>query len=276
MKQKSSNINQLLEIMAKLRDPDDGCPWDQKQTFRSIVPHTLEEAYEVADAIEQQDYQELKGELGDLLFQVVFYAQLAKEQQLFDFNDVVEAVSEKLVRRHPHVFGQADFADEQAVKANWEAEKAQERAITLAAKADSEQAQELSVLDNIPRAMPALTRANKIQKRCATVGFDWHTLGPVVDKIKEEIDEVLDEVHQVSPDQDRIEDEVGDLLFATVNLVRHLKHDPEQALRRANDKFERRFRLLEKHFLSQNKALDQCSLDEMEQIWQKVKETYES
>ncbi len=276
MSNKPNNINQLLEIMAKLRDPEGGCPWDQKQTFRSIVPHTLEEAYEVADAIEQQDYQELKGELGDLLFQVVFYAQLAKEQELFDFIDVVEAVSEKLVRRHPHVFGQADFADEQAVKANWEAEKAQERATKLAAKLDANQTDTPSVLDNIPRSMPALTRANKIQKRCSTVGFDWHTLGPVVDKIKEEIDEVLDEVHQVSPDQDRIEDEVGDLLFATVNLVRHLKHDPEQALRRANDKFERRFRLLEKHFLSQNKALDQCSLDEMEQIWQKVKETYES
>ncbi|MFO6422782.1 nucleoside triphosphate pyrophosphohydrolase [Motilimonas sp. KMU-193] len=272
MKSKQANITQLLDIMAKLRDPDGGCPWDQKQTFRSIVPHTLEEAYEVADAIEQQDYQELKGELGDLLFQVVFYAQLAKEEQLFDFNDVVETVSEKLVRRHPHVFGQVDFADEQAVKANWEAEKAQERA----AKAGAEQVEALSVLNNIPRSMPALTRANKIQKRCATVGFDWHTLGPVVDKIKEEIDEVLDEVHQIEPDQDRIEDEVGDLLFATVNLARHLKQDPEQALRRANDKFERRFRLLEKHFLNQNKALDQCSLEEMELIWQKVKETYES
>ncbi|MCE2596218.1 nucleoside triphosphate pyrophosphohydrolase [Motilimonas cestriensis] len=271
MSSKLGDINGLLAIMEKLRDPESGCPWDQKQTFRSIVPHTIEEAYEVADAIEQQDYIELKGELGDLLFQVVFYAQLAKEQQLFDFNDVVEAVSEKLTRRHPHVFGGADFADELAVKANWEAEKAQERAAKV-----GEQVENVSVLDNIPTTMPALTRANKIQKRCATVGFDWKTLGPVVDKIKEEIDEVLDEVHQVNQDQDRIEDEVGDLLFATVNLVRHLKKDPEQALRRANDKFERRFRLLEKHFLSQNKALDQCSLDEMEQIWQKVKETYES
>lgn len=272
MSSKASDISGLLAIMEQLRDPESGCPWDQKQTFRSIVPHTLEEAYEVADAIEQEDFSELKGELGDLLFQVVFYAQLAKEQQLFDFNDVVAAVSEKLTRRHPHVFGNADFSDEQAVKANWEAEKAQERAM----KAGDAHTQNLSVLDNIPIAMPALTRANKIQKRCATVGFDWKTLGPVVDKIKEEIDEVLEEVHQVSQDQDRIEDEVGDLLFATVNLVRHLKKDPEQALRRANDKFERRFRLLEKHFLSQNKVLDQCSLDEMEQIWQKVKETYES
>ena len=162
------DLSQLLDIMVQLRSPDGGCPWDLKQSFQTIVPHTLEEAYEVADAIETQDWDGLKGELGDLLFQVVFYAQLGKEQGLFDFADIVDAVSEKLIRRHPHVFSDADLGDEQAVKVNWEAEKAKERAAL-----DKE-----SVLDDIPLSLPALTRAAKIQKRCATVGFDWKTLGP--------------------------------------------------------------------------------------------------
>ncbi|RJG39986.1 nucleoside triphosphate pyrophosphohydrolase [Motilimonas pumila] len=271
MKSNTDTMARLLEIMAQLRDPETGCPWDIKQTFASIVPHTLEEAYEVADAIERNDYGELKGELGDLLFQVVFYAQLAQEQKLFDFKDIVDTVSEKLVRRHPHVFADADLNDEAAVMQNWEAEKAKERA----AKGDVA-VTESSVLDNVPTTLPALTRANKIQKRCATVGFDWETLEPVVDKIKEEIDEVLDEVHQVTVDQDRVEDEVGDLLFATVNLCRHLKKDPEQALRRANLKFERRFRQVEQHFSNQNKDMSDCSLDEMEQVWQQVKESYKN
>jgi len=267
---KSTNIEQLLTIMQQLRDPECGCPWDRKQTFASIVPHTLEEAYEVADAIAQQDFVDLKGELGDLLFQVVFYAQLAKEQNLFEFNDIIETLSEKLIRRHPHVFAQTEFADEQAVHANWEAEKEKERA----RKAQSENKQE-SALDNIPLALPALTRAYKIQKRCANVGFDWKTLPPVVDKIKEELDEVLFEVQRddltEQQKQLRIEDELGDLLFANINLVRHLQCDPEQVLRQANSKFEKRFRLVEQEVLKKGKLLSDCPLEELEVIWQKIK-----
>ncbi len=267
---KASNIEQLLNIMQQLRSPENGCPWDIKQTFESIVPHTIEEAYEVADAIEQKDFTELKGELGDLLFQVVFYAQIAKEQKLFEFNDIIETLSEKLIRRHPHVFAQTEFADEQAVHANWEAEKEKERGL----KAQSENKSD-SVLDNIPLALPALNRAYKIQKRCANVGFDWNTLPPVIDKIKEEIDEVLVEVKRddltAQEKQARIEDELGDLLFANVNLVRHLQCNPEQVLRQANNKFEKRFRLVELEVLKQGKQFSDCSLDELEVIWRQVK-----
>lgn len=267
---KTNNIEQLLKIMQQLRSPENGCPWDRKQTFASIVPHTLEEAYEVADAIAQQDFTDLKGELGDLLFQVVFYAQMAKEQNLFEFHDIIETLNEKLIRRHPHVFAQTEFADEQAVHANWEAEKVKERA----QKAQSVNKAE-SVLDNIPLALPALTRAYKIQKRCANVGFDWKTLPPVIDKIKEEIDEVLVEVQRDDLTEQqkllRIEDELGDLLFANVNLVRHLQCNPEQVLRQANSKFEKRFRLVEQEVLKKGKQMDDCSLEELEAIWTQIK-----
>lgn len=267
---KSSNIEQLLNIMQQLRDPERGCPWDRKQTFESIVSHTIEEAYEVAAAIEQKDFNELKGELGDLLFQVVFYAQMAKEQNLFEFKDIIETLSEKLIRRHPHVFAQTEFADEQAVHANWEAEKEKERA----SKAQAENKVE-SALDNIPAALPALNRAYKIQKRCANVGFDWKTLAPVIAKIKEEIDEVLVEVQRddlsTEQKQARIEDELGDLLFANVNLVRHLHCNPEQVLRQANSKFEKRFRLVELELLKQGKLITDCTLDELEAIWLEIK-----
>jgi len=270
----TTNMQSLLNIMEKLRDPDNGCPWDLKQTFDSIVSHTIEEAYEVADAIEQKDFQELKGELGDLLFQVVFYAQMAKEQNLFAFNDIVESVSEKLIRRHPHVFANSQFADEDAVHANWEAEKGKERA----SKAQSENKND-SVLDNIPLALPALNRAYKMQKRCANVGFDWDSLTPVIDKIKEEIDEVLVEVQRDDlgelQKQERIEDELGDLLFANVNLVRHLKCNPEQVLRQANNKFEKRFRLVELAVLKQGRKMNECSLTELDAIWDLIKEKSE-
>ncbi|MGB5445627.1 MAG: nucleoside triphosphate pyrophosphohydrolase [Psychromonas sp.] len=265
-----TNMQSLLTIMEKLRDPENGCPWDTKQTFDSIVSHTIEEAYEVADAIEQKDFQELKGELGDLLFQVVFYAQMAKEQNLFEFSDIIDTISEKLIRRHPHVFTEVEFADEQQVHANWEAEKEKERALKALSENKSD-----SVLDNIPLALPALNRAYKIQKRCANVGFDWDNLTPVIAKIHEEIDEVLVEVKRTDlteqQKQERIEDELGDLLFANVNLVRHLKCNPEQVLRQANHKFEKRFRQVEKRVLAQGKQMQDCTLEELDAIWDLVK-----
>ncbi|SMY36636.1 Nucleoside triphosphate pyrophosphohydrolase [Photobacterium malacitanum] len=257
------DIDSLLKIMAQLRDPQQGCPWDLKQNFDSIVPYTIEEAYEVADAIEQKNWGDVKEELGDLLFQVVFYSQLAQEQGLFDFNDVVAGISDKLTRRHPHVFGEAEFADETAVKQNWEAEKAKERA---------EKAQDESLLANIPLALPALTRANKIQQRCASQGFDWDSLGPVVEKVQEELDEVMAEVIQTPQQQHKITEEMGDLLFSVVNLSRHLDVKPEHALQQANKKFERRFRQVEKNVLQQGKSLEQCSLTELDLEWNRVKQ----
>ena len=267
---KQTNIDPLLKIMSQLRDPDSGCPWDNKQTFDSIVSHTIEEAYEVADAIEKKDFEDLKGELGDLLFQVVFYAQLGKEQGLFEFQDIIETLNEKLIRRHPHVFNGQKFTDEKAVDANWEAEKEKERGLKAKQVHKIE-----SVLDNIPQALPALNRAYKIQKRCANVGFDWKTLDPVIDKIHEELEEVLVEVRRDdlsdTQQQARIEDELGDLLFANVNLVRHLSANPEKVMRQANNKFEKRFRLVELAVLKQGKNMSDCSLDELETLWQEIK-----
>ncbi|MCG3813725.1 nucleoside triphosphate pyrophosphohydrolase [Photobacterium damselae] len=258
----SSDIEQLLSIMAKLRDPKDGCPWDIKQSFDSIVPYTLEEAYEVADAIEKQNWLDVKEELGDLLFQVVFYSQMAKEQDLFDFDEVVVGICEKLTRRHPHVFANKQFASEADVKANWEAEKAKERA---------DKAVDNSILANVPLAMPALTRADKIQKRCAQFGFDWDSVAPVAEKVVEELDEVMDEYQQVTLDQNRIEEEMGDLLFSVVNLSRHLNVNPERALQKANKKFERRFRKVEKNVLEKGMEISNCSLEQLDQEWNIVK-----
>ncbi|HGO5293277.1 nucleoside triphosphate pyrophosphohydrolase [Photobacterium damselae] len=258
----SSDIEQLLSIMAKLRDPKDGCPWDIKQSFDSIVPYTLEEAYEVADAIEKQNWLDVKEELGDLLFQVVFYSQMAKEKDLFDFDEVVAGICEKLTRRHPHVFANKQFASEAEVKANWEAEKAKERA---------DKAVDNSILANVPLAMPALTRADKIQKRCAQFGFDWDSVAPVAEKVVEELDEVMDEYQQVTLDQNRIEEEMGDLLFSVVNLSRHLNVNPERALQKANKKFERRFRKVEKNVLEKGMEISNCSLEQLDQEWNIVK-----
>ncbi|KAB1181519.1 nucleoside triphosphate pyrophosphohydrolase [Photobacterium damselae] len=258
----SSDIEQLLSIMAKLRDPKDGCPWDIKQSFDSIVPYTLEEAYEVADAIEKQNWLDVKEELGDLLFQVVFYSQMAKEQDLFDFDEVVAGICEKLTRRHPHVFANKQFAFEAEVKANWEAEKAKERA---------DKAVDNSILANVPLAMPALTRADKIQKRCTQFGFDWDSVVPVAEKVVEELDEVMDEYQQVTLDQNRIEEEMGDLLFSVVNLSRHLNVNPERALQKANKKFERRFRKVEKNVLEKGMEISNCSLEQLDQEWNIVK-----
>lgn len=251
-----ANIQQLLEIMQQLRHPQTGCPWDIKQTYDSIVPYTLEEAYEVADAIERRDFQELKSELGDLLFQVVFYAQIASEEGRFGFDDCVQAICDKLQHRHPHVFGKLNVDGAEQALANWEVLKSEER------KASGQH----SVLDNIPQALPALSRAYKLQKRCANVGFDWPDVGGAWDKVKEEITEV----EQADSDEHRAE-ELGDLMFALVNVVRKNKLDPEAVLRAANNKFEQRFRAVEHQLQQQGSHVEQASLDEMEAIWQQVK-----
>ncbi|QDP02005.1 nucleoside triphosphate pyrophosphohydrolase [Thalassotalea sp. PS06] len=258
------SVEKLIWIMKSLRDPDEGCPWDQKQSFATIVPYTLEEAYEVAEAIENQDFEELEKELGDLLFQVIFYAQLGKEQELFDFDSVVEKICEKLVRRHPHVFADNQFADEAAIKANWEAEKAKERQQKTAQS-------QLSMLADIPRSLPALSQAAKIQKRCAHVGFDWDNIADVFDKVREECDEISAELNAKDVNQQALSEEIGDLLFAVVNLARHAKLDPEQTLRQANQKFTRRFQSIENHFFNTNTDITHASLEELERLWQQAK-----
>ncbi|EWH10137.1 MazG family protein [Catenovulum agarivorans DS-2] len=257
------SIEDLQTIMQALRTPETGCPWDLKQTFSSIVSHTLEEAYEVADAIERQDFAELKYELGDLLFQVIFYSQLGKEQALFDFPEVVDGICKKLIRRHPHVFADAKLATDAEIKANWEKEKAKERA-------EKSSNTHNSVLDDVPNNLPALSRANKLQKRCASVGFDWPQINQTIAKVKEEIAEL--EVEIAAKQQDKAAEELGDLMFALVNVNRQLKIDPETTLRKANQKFEKRFRqveLLAQQVYQQN--IDELTLEQMESLWQSVK-----
>lgn len=249
-------IDRLLDLMATLRDPERGCAWDREQTFRTIAPYTVEEAYEVADAIEHDDMLALKDELGDLLFQVVFHARMAAEAGHFDFDDVAGAITDKMMRRHPHVFANADQRDVQAQTAAWEATKAEERA----AKGHG------SVLDGIARSLPPMTRALKLQSRAARVGFDWAEAADVIAKITEEVAEIEVEITAGSGPE-RLEDEVGDLLFVCVNLARKLTVDPELALKRANAKFTSRFNHIERILHAEGKRPDTASLAEMEELW---------
>ncbi|MGH8353526.1 MAG: nucleoside triphosphate pyrophosphohydrolase [Pseudomonas sp.] len=264
-------LDDLLHLMARLRDPQYGCPWDLKQSYASIVPYTIEEAYEVADAIERGDFAHLPGELGDLLFQVVYYSQLAREEGRFEFAAVVDGITRKLIRRHPHVFPDGDLYGapdvqklaEAAVKQRWEELKAEERAEKARAP------EQLSLLDDVPAALPALSRAVKLQKRAARVGFDWPEALPVVDKLREELDEVLEAMSENDPAA--IAAEIGDLLFVVVNLARHLKVDPETALRGANGKFERRFRFIEQALREAGRPIEDCTLEELDALWGEAK-----
>ncbi len=257
-------LKRLLAVMAWLRDRQHGCPWDIEQTFRTIAPYTIEEAYEVADAIERDDMAALKEELGDLLLQVVYHAQMAAEAKAFSFADVAATIADKMVDRHPHVFGDLKIADADAQTVSWEARKAAERARKNGAEA-------AGALDGVARALPALLRAEKIQKRAARVGFDWKTIGPVIDKIDEELAELRSELSAGEIDQARTTDELGDVLFAVANLARHCKVDPEAALRSTNDKFERRFRYIERRLREQGRKPGDASLEEMETLWQEAK-----
>lgn len=260
MRNSETPLSQLLIIMSKLRDPNGGCPWDLEQDFSTIAPYTIEEAYEVADAIDRNDPKDLQDELGDLLFQVVFHAQMAKEAGLFDFDDVCRSINDKMIRRHPHVFGGAAERDSETQTEAWEDQKAKERAL---------KSKDESVLDDIPVALPALKRAQKLQKRAARVGFDWPTAERVIDKIDEEIAEVRDAITEANPAH--IAEEVGDLLFICTNLGRKLNVDVEAAARGANTKFERRFRYIETRLSAENRTPEQASLEEMEALWVEAK-----
>jgi nucleoside triphosphate diphosphatase len=258
----ASGIERLLQVMARLRDPDGGCPWDLEQDFASIAPYTIEEAYEVADAIERQDLDDLEGELGDLLLQVVYHAQMAKEAGRFDFEAVAARIADKMIRRHPHVFGAAGVESAAAQSLAWEDAKAAER--------EQKEAGDPSILADLPIGLPALTRSAKLQRRAARVGFDWPQLAPVLAKLEEELAEVKAEL-AAGGSQERLAGEVGDLLFAAVNLARHRGVDGESALRSANRKFERRFRAIEEALSGAGRDLEAASLDEMEALWQAAK-----
>jgi MazG family protein len=259
-----SKVEELLHIMARLRAPEGGCPWDRQQTFATLVPYTIEEAYEVVDAIEHGDFAQLRDELGDLLFQVVFYAQMAREAGQFDFAAVAAASVDKMIRRHPHVFGEARIDSAAAQTAAWEGYKAEERRARTAPSTHH------SALDGISRALPALTRALKLQRRAARVGFDWTALAAVLEKLAEELGELRSEL-AAGGAAERVADEIGDLLFICVNLARHAQVDPETALRQANAKFERRFRRIEALLAEQGRRLEEAAPEEMERLWEQAK-----
>ena len=274
----SRDISRLLEIMAALRTPETGCPWDLEQDFSSIAPYTIEEAYEVADAIERGDMEDLRLELGDLLLQAVYHARMAEEDGHFDFGDVVAGITQKMIRRHPHVFGGEDnqsetYSAEGMAQQTWERIKAEEKA------EDAKRRQELGLptksaghshLDPVPATLPGLTQAEKLQKKAASVGFDWPDIAPVIGKLQEEIDELKEEI-EIGSDK-KIEGEVGDLLFSVVNLARHLSVDPEAALRRTNRKFRDRFSYLETNLAKAGETLEQASLERMDRLWEESKQ----
>ena len=258
----SYSLNDLLAIMARLRDPETGCPWDREQTFQTIAPYTLEEAYEVVDAIERNDIAHLEEELGDLLFQVVYHARMAEEQGAFDFARVVQGLAEKLVRRHPHIFSAEDSSELtfEEVREKWQNIKAQEK----------QQKAESSLLDGIPKNLPALVIAQKLQDKAARVNFDWPDVRLVLDKLKEEIAEIEEAIDQ--GDQDAVASEVGDFLFAATNLARHLNVDAEQSVRGCNRKFRKRFAFIEQSVAAQGKTMKECTLEELDAFWNEAKE----
>lgn len=252
-------IETLLAIMARLRDAETGCPWDLEQTFETIAPYTIEEAYEVADAIQRGDLGQLKDELGDLLFQVVFHAQMASEAKTFSFEDVVSSICKKMIRRHPHVFGDAKVKTAEAQTVAWDEHKRRERASKGG-----------RVMDDVPLPLPALTRALKIQKRAASAGFDWKEAAPIFEKLTEEVGELNEAIAQGAP-REKLTDELGDILFVVANLARHLGVDPEEALRGTNVKFVRRFAFIEDTVLASGRAMADASLQEMEAAWDEAK-----
>ncbi len=257
----SGEIDRLIAIMAALRTPKIGCPWDLEQDFRSIAPYTIEEAYEVVDAIERGDLDDLRDELGDLLLQVVFHARLAEESGVFSFTEIVKSICDKLVRRHPHVFGEGSKLTSDDVALQWEAIKAQE-------KKQRKNAETYGLLEGVPLPLPALTRAVKLQKKASTVGFDWNDASQVLAKIREETEEVAAELQSPGAEATpALAEEIGDLLFVIANLARHAKVDPEQALRSANAKFERRFRHIENELVGRGVTLAASTLEEMEALW---------
>jgi ATP diphosphatase len=265
----SRDISRLIEIMAQLRTPVTGCPWDLEQNFATIAPYTIEEAYEVAEAIARGDFDDLKDELGDLLLQVVYHARMAEEEKAFAFGDVVEAVTRKMIRRHPHVFADKDGnIAPVGVTSAWERIKAEEKA-ERAARRPQLAHEHSSLLSSVKAGLPALTRATQLQRKASSVGFDWNDPRAVLNKIREEADEI--EAALDRNDAEELADETGDLLFALVNLARHVHADPEMALRRTNAKFERRFAYIERTLAAQGRSLEQATLDEMDELWNEAK-----
>ena len=255
------NTQRLLQVMQQLRDPKSGCSWDKKQDFTSLIPYTLEEAYEVVDAIERDDMQDLQGELGDLLFQVVFHSQLAQELGLFDFEQVAGGIADKLTRRHPHVFSDVVYANEAEQKQAWETLKAAERA--------EKEVENHTILSGVAKNLPALVQCKKIQDRAANHGFDWTEVEPVYDKVLEELDEVKEAWE--SGDQEHTEEEIGDLLLVAVNLARHMNVDPEQALKKSTQKFTKRFEYIEQKVAQSGREVKKCELSELDALWNEAK-----